>query len=73
MYRVCKPKPALRDDKARSRTCSQLEDAAERAHSVVVLMLGRRGGCLATGSSSCSIGCVGVGRQLGRSSSKSVP
>lgn len=53
MYRVCKPKPAPRDDKAR-RTCRQLEDAAERAHTVVVLMLERRGGCQATGSSSCS-------------------
>lgn len=44
-YRVRKAKPALRDDKARSTLCRELEDAAGRAHRVVVLMLGRRGGC----------------------------
>lgn len=46
----------IRDDKAR-RTCSQLGDAAESVNTVVVLMLRRRGGCLATGSSSycCSV------------------
>lgn len=36
-----------------ARTCRQLGDAAERAHTAVVLMLGRRGGCLATESCGC--------------------